>query len=79
MIAKGIFLANDTEIDEAERLGYKKPMPEYVELEMVFDINSVEVAFLNNTKKIVLFFKSAGRFEVVYEKELFDKLKNHLK
>jgi len=78
MTAKGIFINNEDEINEAERLGYSIPNPEYIELPLAFDLNQVEVAFINPLNRIVVFMKTSGRFEFVNEAGVFETIKKHL-
>lgn len=79
MIAKGLFIQNEHEIEQANALGMDIPDPIFIELEICFDVKQIEVAFVSIENKIIVFFKSAGRFELAYKKELFENIINSLK
>lgn len=78
MDAIGIFLKNEKEIEKAKELGFNIPEEEFIQLPMCFDLNALEAAFPNNRGHIIIYLKSNGSFEIDYDKELFEKIKNHL-
>lgn len=66
------------DVEKAETLGLKKPEPILEEGEIHFDVTYIHLAYLNKKGEIIIYLPS-GHWILEYNKDLWDKIKEHLR